>query len=46
MLRTNHTHRSAIERTLRGAIVGALADAGTWSATSPPNPEEASGPAE
>jgi small-conductance mechanosensitive channel len=28
MLRTNHGHRAAIERTLRGAIVGALADAG------------------
>jgi small conductance mechanosensitive channel len=28
MLRTNHGHRATIERTLRGAIVGALADAG------------------
>jgi small conductance mechanosensitive channel len=35
MLRTNHTHRSVIERALRGAIAGALADAGIWSATSP-----------
>jgi small conductance mechanosensitive channel len=38
MLRTNHTHRTAVERTLRGAIVSALAAAGTWSAT--PAPEE------
>jgi small-conductance mechanosensitive channel len=30
MLRTNHTHRSSVERTLRGAVVGALADAGLW----------------
>ena len=31
MLRTNHTHRASVERTLRGAVVGALADAGLWS---------------
>jgi small conductance mechanosensitive channel len=28
MLRSNHGHRASVERTLRGAIVGALADAG------------------
>jgi moderate conductance mechanosensitive channel len=28
MLRTNHGHRATIERMLRGAIIGALADAG------------------
>jgi small conductance mechanosensitive channel len=38
MLRTNHGHRATIERTLRGAIVGALADAGLLTPPADPAP--------
>ena len=38
MLRTNHGHRATIERTLRGALVGALADAGLLTPPADPAP--------
>jgi moderate conductance mechanosensitive channel len=39
MLRTNHSHRASMERTLRSTVVGELADAGLWSEPTPPSTE-------